>query len=144
MLRLLFLRISSIYQDSLRPLKLVMIFMSLLAAIGMGLQKSQDPHDDLIFLTNVMPWIIWSSLFFLHAMLRYIGLFSKKLMPYTKHVYFAASSLGIWLWTMLFVGAAIMTPIETMSMIYGILILSEVWILSRSVVDYSGKTPGDD
>lgn len=127
-------RLLSILGDSLRPLKLVSILMSIIAAIAIMLHRTNDPHDDMALLTQIMPDIYWIILFLGHALIRYVHLFTSyaKVLKYSCHV---AASMGIWLWSMMFVGGALMTPMEAMTLLYGTIIIVEVWILVRAITD---------
>ena len=76
----------------------------------------------------------WILLFLLHASVRYAGLFTDLSLKF-KHATYVASCLGIWLWTMMFVGGAMLTPMEALSLLYGVGVFVEMWILGRAIYD---------
>lgn len=131
----LFSRLKSILFDSLRPLKLISILLSLIAAIAIGFRLTNDPNNNLTFLSQVMPDIYWIVLFLVHMVIRYVNLFTE-VTRYMKYSCNLVSSLGIWLWSMMFVGGAMLTPVETTSVMFLVVVFVEVWILSRTIIDH--------
>lgn len=130
------IKLRDIFYDSLRPTKLITIVTSILAGIAMCVPAA-DPAQDFMFLTNLVPGWGWAMLFLAHATGRLLGLFYLKEI---KSAHYLVSAIGIWLWSMLFTSSAIMTPLEGMGLLYIILIVIEVWILCRNIMDIDDTT----
>jgi hypothetical protein len=103
------------------------------------MEPSHDPHDDLSFLIQMMPWYIWVIFLSFHAICRIIELFIVPADRFATIVNeiatYTGPIIGIWTWSIVMTGSMIMTPIDGMSMLVLIPLALEVWILYRTIDD---------
>ena len=124
-------KLYDIYMDSIRPLKFLSIILALLAVSTIiSFQWFEAPSKDLNFLKQIFPCWTWVLLFISYGISRICDIFAS----YKQwHVEFFTASLGIWLWTLVFVSAMVMLPMDSTSLYYSIPIIIELWVLSRLV-----------
>lgn len=125
-------KLLTIMWQDLRPLKLVTIPLAFLTAIGIGIQYYSESLHDFEMMLKIGPWWIWSLGFVIVGIARFIGLFVWLGTRFTRQ---GTPALAILLWSMMFAGSDILTPIEGMGLLYLIPLSIEVWILGRALAD---------
>lgn len=112
----------------LRPLKTITVWAYLIAALAFFFQEYHSRDPDLDFLFRQMEAWQWTVAFLTVSVARLINLFTKV----DSHIMrLLTPALGMWLWTMLLVSSAILTPAAVMSPLYLVCIAIEMWILSQ-------------
>jgi hypothetical protein len=124
--------LASIFLDSMRPIKLITIPTSLLAAAGIYANSGTDPAGDLALLVQVLPAWAWVLMLVYIAIARFVGLFIWGGVRWTRRT---TPIIGIVAWSLLFVGGAVATPMEGMSILYLIPMVIETWILARALIE---------
>lgn len=123
-------RFKTIMQESLRPLKVVLLALALVAAVSMLMHDVGDIHDDFALITSIMPAWCWSIVFLVQAVFRHLSLFTVR---FDAHLGFklVAPIIGIWVWSMMLISGVMATPLEELALLYGVVVLAETWIFGR-------------
>jgi len=126
----------SILFDSMRPLKLIMLFTYILTGVALYLRADDNTSDvHLVFhvfatfgLGPLAHLLVWELICLYIAIARYVGLFHWQGVWYTRRT---TPIFGIILWSFLFASAATAAQFG-MGLLYIVCALIEVWILGRA------------
>jgi hypothetical protein len=129
-------RFKTIMKESLRPLKVILLLLGLVAAGSMLMHNIGDPHDDFALLTTIMPAWCWSGVFLVQVIFRHLSLFTVR---FDAHLGYklVAPIIGIWIWSMMMISGIMATPLEELALLYGVVVLAETWIFGR---EFSERT----
>ena len=116
--------LTSLYWDSLRPVKFLTIPLYAFCAIGMVMRRTH-PEPDLVLLFNVMCWQAWTIMCFSLCAGRLCGLFFWGGNTFTKYL---MTGMGIFVWSMLFASSS--SP-WGMGSLYLVAATFEAWIMAR-------------
>jgi hypothetical protein len=120
----------SIFCDSTRPLKLIMMVSYLITAIALYM-RADDASGDARYIFEVMDVWYWEAICLYIATARYVGLFWWKGHPLTRRT---TPILGIILWSFLFTSAVTATQFG-FGLLYLVCAFIEVWILARAFAE---------
>jgi hypothetical protein len=129
-------RFKTIIGESLRPLKVVLLVLSLVASVSMLMHNVGDMHDDFALLTSIMPAYCWAGTFMAQAVFRHLSLFTAKF-DYHLYIRLVAPIIGIWIWSMMLISGIMATPMEELALLYGVVVLAETWIFGREFSERS-------
>ena len=131
-------KIKNILLENLRPVRLISMMLSIAGMIGIALHPSMPvKHDDLVLLMQIFPEYIWVLLFLIHTIGRYAD--TVKLTDCPKIVAYSVTCLGIWLWSMIFASGMVVEPVESLTLLYVVAIIIELWILVREINERTGS-----
>ena len=120
----------------LRAVKLVTVAFYFITALSIALYKTQTPVDDLHYLLTICPAGIWVALFAVMVTWRVSGLFWWA---GNKLTHLVGPLLGIWLWGLVLVSSAVLTPVDDLEALTLIPLAIEVWILVRAFKEDRGR-----
>lgn len=128
-------KLLSILNDSLRPLKMVTVLLSIASIVSIIAYDDID-ITHFYFLLEVLPKAVWIFLFAVHGTTRLISLFYEGIFSKIKLAHFIPPTIAIWLWTMIMIGTLTVAMTANFTvLICLVVIIIEVWILGRSITD---------
>jgi len=128
--------LKSIYCDSTRPMKLVMMLTYIITTVALYLRHDDHTGDaryifEAFHMSNDAHLVLWSLICLYCATARYVGLFWWKGLVWTRRT---TPLAGMVLWAFLFTSAVKSTEFG-FGLLYIICLLIETWILSRAFAE---------
>ena len=128
--------LESMFFDSTRPMRFVMMWSYIFACAGICIRAS-DASGDMALMFDVAPLWVWASVCTTLAGARFIGIFHRDYVTYfTRRT---APVMGIFMWSALFAAGIAVEP-RGMALLYLICAAIEVWFLARA---FASKLIGD-